>query len=101
MYFVPEGQPDSSQVRSAWIPIQKHPRPQGTVEVIVSPIVSPRDIYRRNRAHAASETLGIIGSIVPLGRDYFPHDPGTSCLATIRLSLRDKTHSPLERLPLS
>jgi hypothetical protein len=24
-----------------------------------------------------------IGSIVPLGRGYFPHDPGISCLATI------------------
>jgi hypothetical protein len=23
-------------------------------------------------------------------------DPGTSCLATIRLSLRDKSHSPIE-----
>ena len=31
------------------------PRPGGTVEVIVS----PRDICRRNSAHAASETLGI------------------------------------------
>ena len=27
--------------------------------------------------------------------------PGTSCLATIELSLRDKRHSPLERLRLS
>ena len=35
------------------------PRPGGTVEVIVSPIVSPRDICRRNAVHAALETLGI------------------------------------------
>jgi hypothetical protein len=41
MYFVPEGQHDSSQVRSAWMAIQKHPRPGGTVEVIVSPLSVP------------------------------------------------------------
>ena len=39
-----------------------------------------------------------IGSIVPLGRDYFPHDPRHSCLATIVLSLRDKIHSTAEAL---
>jgi len=43
MYFVPEGQHDSSQVRSAWVAIQKDPRPGGTAEVIVN----PRDICRR------------------------------------------------------
>jgi hypothetical protein len=37
MHFVPEGQQDSSQVRSAWVAIQKDRRPGGTVEVIVSP----------------------------------------------------------------
>ena|ERR1700722_9227984 len=41
-----------------------------------------------------------IGSIVPLGRGYFPHIPGTSCLATIVLSLRDKdTRPPRLSLP--
>ena len=40
MHFVPEGQQDSSQVRSAWVAIQKDPCPGGTVEVIFS----PRDI---------------------------------------------------------
>jgi len=29
MYFVPEGQHDSSQVRSAWVAIQKDPVPEG------------------------------------------------------------------------
>jgi hypothetical protein len=33
---------------SAWIP-----RPEGTVEVIVSPVVSPKDFGRRNRVYAA------------------------------------------------
>jgi hypothetical protein len=35
-------------------------------------------------------------SIVPLGRSYFLMIPGTSCLATIVLSLRDKNYSPFE-----
>jgi hypothetical protein len=41
-----------------------------------------------------------IGSIVPVGRGYFLIIPGTSCMATIVLSLRDKdTRAP--RLYLS
>jgi hypothetical protein len=39
-----------------------------------------------------------IGSIVPLGRGYSPHDPSTSCPATIVLSLREKIHSTAEAL---
>ena len=53
MAFVPEGQADSSQARSAWVAMQRGPRPGGTVEVMV------RDICRRNGVHAALETLGI------------------------------------------
>ena len=53
MAFVPEGQADRSQARSAWVPMQKGPRPGGTVEALSD---------RFNR------------SIVPLGRAYFPHD---------------------------
>jgi len=37
MAFVPEGQADRSQARSAWVGMQRGPRPGGTVEVIVSP----------------------------------------------------------------
>jgi hypothetical protein len=61
MHFVPDGQGDSSQVRSAWVSIQKDRRPGGTVDVIggtvdviggtvdviggtVDVIFSPRDI---------------------------------------------------------
>ena len=40
--------------------------------------------------------LAKIGSIVPLGRGYFPRHSSTSCLATIVLSLRDKNHSTIE-----
>ena len=50
MAFVPEGQADCSQARSASGIDVKRLRPGGTVEVIVSPSVSR------------------IGSIVPLGR---------------------------------
>ena len=53
MAFVPEGQADSSQARSAWVAMQRGPRPGGTVEVMV------RDICRRNGVDAALvETLG-------------------------------------------
>jgi hypothetical protein len=51
--FVPEGQADRSQARSAWVSMQRGPRPGGTVEVMV------RDICRPNGVHAALETLGI------------------------------------------
>jgi hypothetical protein len=33
--FVPEGQADRSQARSAWVAMQRAPRPGGTAEVIV------------------------------------------------------------------
>jgi hypothetical protein len=39
MAFVPEGQADRSQARSAWVAMQRGPRPGGTVEVLV------RDIF--------------------------------------------------------
>jgi hypothetical protein len=53
MAFVPYGQADRSQARSAWVAAQKGPLPGGTVEVMV------RDIRRRSGVHAALETLGI------------------------------------------
>jgi hypothetical protein len=40
-------------------------------------------------------------STVPLGRGSLDCYPGTSCLATIGLSLRDENHSPVEGLALS
>jgi hypothetical protein len=36
MVFIPEGQHDRSQARSAWLAMQREPRPGGTVEVVVS-----------------------------------------------------------------
>jgi hypothetical protein len=59
----------------------KRARPGGTVEVVVS----LRDTWLQTELMPLQDR-----SIVPLGRDYFPHDPGTSCLATIVLSLRDQ-----------
>jgi hypothetical protein len=56
MAFVPEGQADRSQARSASGIDVKRLRPGGTVEVIVCPSVSR------------------IGSIVPLGRGHLPRD---------------------------
>ena len=37
-------------------------------------------------------------STVPPGRGSLHRYPGTSCLATISLSLQDKSHSPIEGL---
>ncbi len=106
MYFVPEGQHDSSQARSAWVAMQRGPRPGGTVEVIVSP----------RREQKVLATAGLFSGIshaktcfaeVPLTKPrsvqssrwdeaIFLVTPGTSWLATISLSLRDKSHSPIE-----
>jgi hypothetical protein len=61
--FVPEGQADSSQAPIAWVACR-----EGMLALI----------------------LAEIHSIVALGRGYFPHNPGTSCLATIVLSLWDE-----------
>jgi hypothetical protein len=73
MAFVPEGQVIVARHEVPGIDV-KRLRPGGTVEVIVSPNVSR------------------IGSIVPLDGAIFLVIPGTSCLATIVLSLRDKTN---------
>jgi hypothetical protein len=64
MVFVPEGQPDSSQARSAWIEMQRGPRPGGRLKAWSVPEM----IGRRNgvpawasdsasNADAAPETL--------------------------------------------
>ena len=57
MAFVPERQVDRSQARSAWVAMQRAPsrRDGRRVEVILG----SRDICRRNRVHAASETPDI------------------------------------------
>ena len=72
MDFVPEGQVDSSQARGACVSMRRDPRPGGTVEVIVSPVVSPKDVCRRNSAHAALETLGIPGNSAQERPEPFP-----------------------------
>ena len=56
MAFVPEGQADSSQARSAWVAMQRAPVPEG-----------------RSKSLSVPEKAEI-RSIVPLGRGYFPHD---------------------------
>ena len=44
MAFVPEGQADSSQARTAWVAMERGSVPEATVEVIVS----STDIWSRN-----------------------------------------------------
>jgi hypothetical protein len=75
MAFVPEGQRDRSQAGSAWIAMQKV-RPGGTAEVIVSPI----DICRRSRVHAALQKPVFLwkNMLAPrLSRDPFNRPAGT------------------------
>jgi hypothetical protein len=84
MAFVPEGQADSSQARSAWLAMQRAPVPEGRSKSLSVPqqffttffLLAPNLIQDRfNR---------------PAGTGYFLMIPGTSCLATIVFSLRDK-----------
>jgi hypothetical protein len=65
-FFVPEGQPDSSQAPSAWVEMQRGPVPEG-----------------RSKAQSSRWDEAIFFTI-----------PGTSCLATIGLSLRTKYTRP-------
>jgi hypothetical protein len=76
MAFVPEGQADRSQARSAWVSMQRGPVPEGRLKSLSVPRIF------------VVETI-------------FLMIPGTSCLATIVLSLRDKTIRPSKRLALS
>jgi hypothetical protein len=49
---------------------------------------------------ARHKVPGVVRKIAPSQRDgaSLHRYPGTSCLATISLSLRDKSHSPIEGL---
>src|SRR5208283_976724 len=58
MYFVPEGQHDSSQVRSAWVAIQKDPVPKGRSNATRSPLYARR--YTRPRSVQSSRWDGAI-----------------------------------------
>mgnify|MGYP003623046068 CR=1 FL=1 len=102
MAFVPEGQADRSQARSAWDNATPKSRPvgYGVIRAGVradSMIGVTKFQIRRLKKFTLSVGLAAPDHTVPYGtvlsRDAFP---GTSCLATIMLSLRDKSHSPIE-----
>jgi len=57
MAFVPEGQTDRSQARSAWAAKQRGPRPGGTVEVIVSPQIFVVETEPRHEQATARRML--------------------------------------------
>jgi hypothetical protein len=46
MYFVPEGQHNSSQVRSAWVLIKKRPRPGGQSKSMSAKSQGPGNLTR-------------------------------------------------------
>jgi len=95
---VPEGQADRSQARSAWDNATPKSRPvgYGVIRAAVradSMIGVTKFQIRRLKTLMLSVGLAAPDQTVPYGtvlwRDAFP---GTSCLATIMLSLRDKGH---------
>jgi hypothetical protein len=94
MYFVPEGQHDRSQARSAWESVPQMYRPVGHGMI-------GRSQFQRYFSWKCAPCL--IGAhtctnhTVPYGTALWVGAvPGTSCLAAITLSLRDKSHSPIE-----
>jgi hypothetical protein len=99
MAFVPEGQADRSLARSAWDKATPKSRSvgYGVIRAGVradSMIGVTKFQMRRLKTFTLSVGLAAPDHTVPYGtvlsRDAFP---GTSCLATIMLSLRDKIHS--------
>src|SRR5271165_423252 len=106
MAFVPEGQADSSQARSAWVTMQSDPRPGGTVEVLSVPGERAKGVGHGRIIFwhfACLKSFCDVSISRPRSvqssrwdEAIFLVTPGTSCLATISLSLRDKIHSPAE-----
>jgi hypothetical protein len=101
---VPEGQADRSQAQSAWdnATPKCHPVGYGVIRAGVradSTIGVTKFQLRRLKPFTSSVGLAAADHTVPYGtvlwRDAFP---GTSCQATIMLSLRDKIHSTAEAL---
>jgi hypothetical protein len=102
--FVPEGQADSSQARSAWVTMQRGPVPEGRSKSWSEVFVVETELMPLENARYP-ELKGMLAS--NLSRDVqssrwdgaiFLMPPGTSCLATIMLSLWDKINSPPSRL---
>jgi hypothetical protein len=93
MAFVPEGQADSSQARSAWSHEKNSPVPAGRLN-------GPRLRFGARQQDIITISLGTeIDFDRPSRTAVFLYRyPGTAYLATILLSLRDKMHSPAEAL---
>jgi hypothetical protein len=92
--FVPEGQHDRSQARSAWKSVPQMYRPVGHGMIGRSQsqrYFSWKCAPCRVGAHTCTNHTVPYGTALWVGAV-----PGTSCLATISLSLRDKSHSPIE-----
>jgi hypothetical protein len=92
--FVPDGQSDRSEAGCAWIEMPRGPVPGGTIEGMVS----SRDNLSSKRSPGLSKRQRSIQSSRWDGAIFRINNPGTSCLATIGPSLRDKRHSSAEVL---
>src|ERR1700722_15335414 len=92
---VPEGRSKSWSVPQIFV-VETEPRhEQATARRMLLPLQKRQVLLLKKFGSAG------IGSIVPLGRAIFLMIPGTSCLATIVLSLRDKTISPSKRFAIT
>ena len=93
MAFVPEGQADRSQARSAWVAMQRGPVPEGRSKSLSVPQIF---VVETELMPLQKRLVHLFNR--PAGTGFFLMIPGTSCLATISLSLRDKNHPPIEVL---
>jgi hypothetical protein len=98
MYFVPEGQHDRSQARCAWDSATQKSRPVGygliraglrTDSMIGAANLHTRDTFRRKIPLGLTAPDHTVPYGTVLSVDAFP---GTSCQATIILSLGDEIH---------
>jgi hypothetical protein len=107
MYFVPEGQHDRSQARSAWRYEENSPVPEGrlngswpsldaNIPFKRIPSVSKRHELRFDEQISLTTT-----STVPPGRGLSTSLPRHFVPGYDQLSLRDKSHSPIEGLASS
>jgi hypothetical protein len=92
--FVPEGQHDRSQARSARESVPRKYRPLGYGMIGRS---QSQRYFSWKRASCRIGAHTCTNHTVPYGTALWVGAvPGTSCRATISLSLRDKSHSPIE-----
>ncbi len=99
VFLVREGQPDRSLARSAPA-VRAAVRGDGPLPIFL--LFSPPKLRHSNTSITESKCAPLQNQTVTYGTVPWGGDlPGTSCQATIALSLRDKSHSPVGNLAIS